>query len=284
VQRFAADRNWNRQVWHIAWASSTFLQRQGRPHDLYQSWQLGVAAAERLGDYELRVHAHVYRAEAAARLRDFTQADRDLGAALALTIEHDDRVRQSDVHWTLARNWSRRQRDDLALEYATRALRLVDDPEHLNERIRLTNAVGWYAALTGRYAEAHAHLETALELARRHHRPLTEAHALDSLGFLALRSGEPARAQQLLTQSLRLARDNGDAVSEANVLEHLGDAGAALHDETAARNRWSMAAQLYQEQHRKDEAETVERKISLLDRRPARPVPVLVRRRRAARV
>jgi DNA-binding SARP family transcriptional activator/Tfp pilus assembly protein PilF len=266
VQLYAVERGWYPPAWRLAWVTRTFHQRKGRLHELRQAWRVGLTAAERLGEHDKTILAHVYRAEAAARFEDFAEAHGHLGEALALADRSGDRARQVDVHWALARTWSRQEQHELALEHAGRALELVESLEPTYLRLPLLNAAGWYAARAGRIEQATEYLRTALDLARREGHRLTEAHALDSMGYLALRSGEPGQARDLLARALNLARDNGDAVCEATVLERLGDANAALDDTVAARSNWDWAGRLYLEQHRNSEADCVRQKLELLDR------------------
>ncbi|OXM45378.1 hypothetical protein [Amycolatopsis alba] len=74
---------------------------------------------------------------------------------------------------------------------------------------------------------------------------------LTSLGYIA---GRHTEALDYYRQSPTLLRTLGNACEEANTLTHIGEAHLALGDQRQTRDCWEQAADLYQAQHRDDDA------------------------------
>jgi hypothetical protein len=59
AQQLAAERDWHREVWQLAWTLDTFHWRQGHLRTFTACWEAGLAAAERLVNPALCGKAHL---------------------------------------------------------------------------------------------------------------------------------------------------------------------------------------------------------------------------------
>jgi len=81
--------------------------------------------------------------------------------------------------------------------------------------------MGWHQAQLGRYDDARASCERALELFRANENRQGQAVTLDSLGYIAYHRGQYRQALARLRESLSLCRDLGATYYAAATLDHL---------------------------------------------------------------
>lgn len=251
-------------VWHLAWALTSFRQRRGHLHDNLAAWRAGLVAADHLADHATQHMAHRQLGHASARAGEHDEALQHLRQALTLAEDTGDQIGQAHTHRIIGAAWEQRGEDRRALEHATRALRLyqtLDTPKW--EAVALSQ-VGWYSARLGEHGRARASCEAALALSRRHHDRDGEANILDTLGYVAHQTGQHILALGYYEQVLTLRRDLGDAYEEAGALDHLGHPHAVLGQYEQARAAWQRALNLYQAQHRAEDAARVEQQLDAL--------------------
>ena len=258
TQRFAAERDWHDIVWQLAWSVDTFQRLRSHIDDQLSVWQLGLRAAEFLGDKPIEALAHRRLGRAYTRVGNHTKALYHLGQALDIDESAKDLANQGHSHQALA--WARGQAGDnqQALKHATLSLTLyqtLDNPVWIADAL---NQVGWYAAQLGKYKYARIECEAALTLFRRHEYRDGEADTLDSLGYIAHRTGHEDQALDYYQQALALFRALGNTYNVANVLERLGDAEITQGHQDNARDSYQEALWLYRNQHRTEDAERVQ--------------------------
>lgn len=265
AQRLAAERGWDVLVWQLARVLDGFLWRQGRLHDHLALWQTGLEAAERLGADSVRAWAHRRMAHAQARAGAHEEALAHAQLGLAAAKDAGDAPEEARIHDILAWMWGRRGDDRKALAHVRRTLRLHrrgDDPLAVANAL---NAVGWYETRLGDHEQALAHCTDALALHRRHGFREGEACTLDSLASIAHAAGRHNDALAYYWQAHALFHDLGNLYEEANTLANIGNVHRALDQHDDARDNWRRAVELYRAQHRKTDAEQVEKKLVELD-------------------
>ncbi|MBO2450126.1 tetratricopeptide repeat protein [Actinomadura barringtoniae] len=233
--------------WHLAWAVSTYLDRQGHWNDLSTVHRSGLLAAERIGDLAGQALSHRGIARGFARLNQNDVADRHLRAALALFEELGDRVGQAYAHRTLAAMLDQRDRDLEALGHAERALELYRAEGHKAGLADALNAVGWFHARVGDYEQALPCCQEALAL----HEELGDeggcAQTWDSLGYIHHNLGAHDEARHCYRQAVTLFARLGDRYNEAASLTRLGDAHDAAGERSDAERAWRRALDIFTE-------------------------------------
>jgi tetratricopeptide (TPR) repeat protein len=145
--------------------------------------------------------------------------------------------------------------------HAIQALRIYQDLQAVQWEADALNSVGWYAAKLGDFDRAWVYCQQALTLQRRLHDEDSEAIVLDSLGYIDHHLGRHADAIAHYQQSVALLRAVGDVYQLASTLEALGHPYHALNRLVDAHAAWGEAIELYQAQHRSEEAERLRRHL-----------------------
>jgi tetratricopeptide (TPR) repeat protein len=269
TQQVAVERGWHARVWQLAWALNTFQWRRGHRQDAVAVWGAAVAAAEQFADPTIQILARRRLGHACALLNRHAEAGEHLHQALTLAEHSGDLHSQAHTHYVLAVAWERQGEDRRALEHTTCALRLYQALNNPAWEAEALNWAGWLSARLGEHDQARTHCQAALDLCRRHHYREGEAATMDSLGYIAYRTGQHAEAVGYYQQALNLHRDLGITYAEADTLNQLGHAYAAAAQYGQARDVWRHAWELYQAQHRIEDAERVEHQLDTLDQPPA---------------
>lgn len=108
---------------------------------------------------------------------------------------------------------------------------------------------------------AREHCQAAVALFRRHRDTEGEATTLDSLGYIDHHTGARDRAVEHYRSALALLREIGSTYQEADTLDRLGGSYAALGQRDRAGALWQQALHLYQDQHRVQGAQRVQRQL-----------------------
>ncbi len=258
AQQFAFTQGNYGVVPRLAWAMDNYLWRRGRWLDQLATWQLGLAAAEQLGDTEMRAKAHRILGATFTRAERFADAVHHLTQALALVTEPGD---QAYIHNYLAETWEHQGEFGRALDHAENALRLFETLDKPLWRADALNSVGYLEARLGRYDEARVHCEAALALYGNDSRYPGAPGALDSLGYIARHTGNPTQALDYYQQAQFLFHDIGNTYEEANTLSHLGDIYSTLGHSGEARQAWREAIALYEAQGRTADVERLQHNL-----------------------
>ncbi|HVV19631.1 MAG TPA: BTAD domain-containing putative transcriptional regulator [Pseudonocardiaceae bacterium] len=255
AQRLAADREWHREVWQLAWSLSAYHRRRGRLHDDGVVWRAALAAAERLHDTTVLAQAHKRLGGMLARAGEHEGALEHLRQALAYTAELNDVAGQIDTHQALTVLWATMGDYQHALDSASAALDLARTSGNEVWQADALNAVGMCEAELDRFAPARAHCEEALRLQRSSGNGEGEAETLDSLGYLEHRSGNHAAALDYYRQALGVYDRLNFDYQKADTLERIGDAYASLGQPSQAADLWHQAIRMYETQNRTQAAE-----------------------------
>ncbi|WP_344411989.1 ATP-binding protein [Amycolatopsis minnesotensis] len=259
--QLAAKKGWDSAVWQLAWALTTVQLRQGHLQDNQAAWKTGLAASAHLPDVRLRTRAYRHCGRAAALLGQHDDALRYLQDGISWAHAHSDQLGEAHTHRALAVAWDQRGEPQQALKHAERAFRLYEQLGSPVSSAHALNEIGWYTAKLGNLDHAHRHCTRALEQCRSRQDRSGEATTLLSLGYIAHQTGDTDHAINTYRHSLSLYRELGDAASEATTLDFLGDA-FENRDTVAAREAWEQALELFQSQHRTEDAGRVRQKIS----------------------
>jgi CHAT domain-containing protein len=166
---------------------------------------------------------------------------------------------------------------DKSLMLYLQAVKSAEELGLIYDQVKWLQAIGDVYADTGRFMEAEASYEKALELARRIQSKEEIIDTLISLAFVSVRTNQFDRGKQYSEQSARLGRDRGDRLDELYPLLAGGEADArsgnvreaerafleVAHDPQSDPSlRWEAEdelAKLYEQQHRMEEADRLYR-------------------------
>jgi DNA-binding SARP family transcriptional activator/tetratricopeptide (TPR) repeat protein len=265
LQRVAAGRGWDEIAWLLARTMNNYHLRRGRTADDVAAWQVGLSAAERLGDPVKQATAHTCLGVNHIELSSSELGHEHLRRSLDLHEDGDDHAARANAHRAIA--WASEFEGDFerALTHALSALegfRKADFPIREAEAL---NEVGWRYACLGRYAEAKEYCDEGMALNRRLGHKEGEAATLDSLAHIAHHDGRHADAVAHYHEALALYRELDNSYEEASVLHHLGDVHAALGRREEARELWDKALALYRVQGRANDVASISDQLAGLD-------------------
>jgi tetratricopeptide (TPR) repeat protein len=237
----AADNGFGGHAWQLAWALTTFLERQGHRGDWTAIQNTALAAARRSGDELGQAHAHRQLGRVRMSAASYAEASSDLWRALDLFGRVGDRVGQARTRLDIARTLEGQGLHRDAIGHATQALGLFRAVGHQTGQARALNGIGWCHAQLGEYAQTLIYCQQALDLHRELGQRNGESDTLDSLGYARHQLGHYDEAIECYHRSVGLARDEGDRYGEADGLSHLGDVHRDAGDPAVARGLWLQA-------------------------------------------
>jgi tetratricopeptide (TPR) repeat protein len=243
VQRVAADRGWNAEVWQLAWCMDNYLYRRGLVELHERMWRLGLAAAERTGDPDVIALAEL----CLGRVLTGPEAREHLRRALD-PIHSGNLAHRAQAHRALSLQTSDRRE---SLHHAIAALRIFQTLGEPVWRAMQLNAIGERVAELGHPIAGRAFCLRALRTHRKHKNRNGEAATEDGLGTVEMLAGRPAEARRHYERAVDLYRELGIVSSEADTLARIGDLLVTLpggRDE--AVRQWRSALGLYQDQGR----------------------------------
>ena len=109
VSKLAADHGFDTQVWQLAWALTTFLDRQGHWHDWATTQLAALNAAERLGDRPKAARAHGGLARALTRLHGTPPPARTSPARWSCSASSGEPVGEAITHINLGWMYERQR-------------------------------------------------------------------------------------------------------------------------------------------------------------------------------
>jgi DNA-binding CsgD family transcriptional regulator len=160
-------------------------------------------------------------AQAAQLAGEYPRALELLGEAVRRSEAAGDRVRTGLLLERVGRSQWTAGAFGEALSTYRRAVDLVPDQPPTAERVRVVAGFAQMLMLSGRFADAHALAEPALEVARAIGARQVEGHLLATLGAGMGYAGDADRGVELIRTALAIAEETGD-------LDDLGRAYAAL--------------------------------------------------------
>ncbi|HEX9335618.1 MAG TPA: BTAD domain-containing putative transcriptional regulator [Pseudonocardiaceae bacterium] len=261
TQQLAAQQEWHREVWQLAWSLSAYHRRRGRLRDDSVVARLALAAGEQLNDPAVLAQAHKRIGGRLFRAGEHEEALEHLHRALTYLAAVGDLAGQIDTHQALTALWSTIGEAEKALANAQDALRLARTAGNPVWEADALNAVGFCEAELDRFPAARQHCEQALRLQRAHHNGEGEAETLDSLGYLDHRSGRHTSALDYYQQALDAYERLNFDYQKADTLERIGDTYLALGEPGRADDMWRQAIRLYEAQRRTAEADRLRQQL-----------------------
>jgi DNA-binding SARP family transcriptional activator/tetratricopeptide (TPR) repeat protein len=273
ILRQAADTGFDSHAWQLAWALTTFLDRQGHWHDLTAAWQAAVQSTGRLDDPPTHAYAHRSLARTYSRLGRYRDADAHHRHALDLYARAGDLTGQAHAHLGLADVSERQDRPDQALRHAQQALTLYQAAGHRRGQAGALNTIGWDHALLGDHRQALTCSQQALGLLQELGDRAGEAAAWDSLGYAHHHLGDHTLAGDCYQHALDLRHGLGHRYLEATTLTRLGDTHHTADHASAARAAWAHALDILADLGHPD-ADAVRAKLAGLNARAPKDAAV----------
>lgn len=247
VGRLAADHGLDTHVWQLAWALTTFLDRQGHWHDWAMTQRAALEAAERLDDRAKVARAHGGLARAMTRLHRYPVAYTHFTRAVELFGALGDPVGAAKTHVNLGWMYERQDNFGHALNHNKRALELFQKCDHKVGQATVLNAVGWDYAKQGDHHTALTFCERALRLSRVLDHRFGQAEAWESLGYIHLHLGDHRKSISCYEHALDLLFELGAPALAATVLRDIGDAYCLVGDTAAARLNFMRSLEILEE-------------------------------------
>ncbi|MGY4769747.1 BTAD domain-containing putative transcriptional regulator [Kribbella sp. CWNU-51] len=240
----AARAGFDEHAWQLAWALDTFQYRGGHWRDAVTTQQIGLQAADRLGDKHLQAVAHCALGKTYTDLGEVMSAHDQLEQAIdgfRLTGSEDE---ESGAHASLGNLFSNEGRSAEAVEQYQEALRHGTDP--IARATAMNNLANEYSAL-GHHQLAVTLCLQAIELWSAAGDRHGEANSWDSLGHAHQMLGNHTEAAKWYLQAIDAFADLGDRYNEGMSLANYGDNRVSVDDPAAAREAWRRALELFTE-------------------------------------
>jgi tetratricopeptide (TPR) repeat protein len=254
----------DRHAWQLAWASTTFLDREGRWSHWVAALTTALKSAERIDHRAGQAVAHRLLAHAAYGQDRLEEAVVHLRHALRLFRKLGDHVSEAATHNSLGGIRDHQGKHRIALHHAQQALRLFEMASDQLGHAHALNSVGWCYVQLGRYDVALTYCQQSQQLLAGYGDKLGEATAWDSLGFIRHQLGDQNEAIDSFHRALELFRAAQDRFYEGTVLIRLGDCHLDMGNIESARTSWKQAAAILEELNR-PEADTIRAKLLGLD-------------------
>jgi tetratricopeptide (TPR) repeat protein/DNA-binding XRE family transcriptional regulator len=239
--QLAVDAGLDWHAWQLVWSMSTFIARNRDFRDAVALHQIGLRAAERLGDLAAQAYSHRRLGMAYGLLGEHDEAQAHLERALEVFRPLGELTNQAHVHLALGDVFERQGRYQEALQQAAEAFVRYQASGYRAGHAMALNNLGWCNAQLGNYEAAVEYCKQALGLAREVGDRHAEAETWDSLGFIYRQLGRYDDAVASYKEAFAVFSDLGHWYDEAEALIHLGDTYHAMGDTTAGRDRWQEA-------------------------------------------
>ncbi|MCK2215383.1 tetratricopeptide repeat protein [Actinomadura sp. ATCC 31491] len=263
AQRLAAGLGLDTETWQLAYGLNTYLMRRAHLAERVASWDVALAAADRLGGDLVGAIVRWHAGSVCGVAGRLDEGVAHLERALQLFRAADDPAGLAHTHHMLAWLLTVRGEPAQGLAHGQAALahhRAAGEP--IWEANSLSG-LGWIHMQLGDDEQARACCEQALTLFRRHDDSSGESATLDSLGRLASRRGDHESAVGHYARCLALRESNGNTWQAADTLVALGDSHHALGDADAAETAWRAALALYEPHHRHADVARVRARLGL---------------------
>ena len=245
--RRCANLGLDTYAWQLAWAMTTYLDRQGYWHDQVSVQADGLRAAIRSDDTVGQAHTHRTLARAHTRLGRLDDVEERLLLSADLFGAFGDLPGQAHAHLDLAEAADRQGRAADVEGHTQRALTLYRKAGHRYGQAMALNAMGWYRAQRGEHEAAIEACREALTLLQQFGDRHGEAATWDSLGYAQHRHADVDAAIASYRHAISLYRQFGDRYYEADTLSHLAEAFATANDPLSARQHWRAALRILED-------------------------------------
>lgn len=257
----AAHAGFDTHRWQLAWALTTFFDRQGHWDSLITAHRVAVDAAQRLADRGMQAYARRGLGRVYGRMGRYDDACVQYRYAIDLYGEAGDQSGQAHSHMGLGWALHRQGRNGEALENLRRAHSLF---KAAGNRVGLANALngmGWYHSLLGNHHQALAACEQALAQLQELGDLSGQADTWDTIGHAHHHLGNYRHAISCYEYAIGLYREQGQRYYETLTLTHLGETYDAADEHDEARASWQQALTILTELDHPD-AEQVRIKLN----------------------
>ncbi|MFJ5989366.1 ATP-binding protein [Lentzea sp. NPDC092896] len=244
----SAQAGLDTRTWQLAWFLTTALERRGRWHEWSEAVEIGLAAAERLGDLYARSRMRYFLARAHRRAGRLDDAIAAVTAAIEDYRELGEPVGEGSAFQVLAALHGEQGRPAEALRAARESLLLAEKSGDTLGIGAALNQIGWFNGELGDHRAAIEHCERAVALHRTagDSDQVGEAVALDSVANSQRHLGDLAAATATSERAVEIFRAAGYRVLEAQALVNLGDTHHAAGETERARQTWQHALAIYE--------------------------------------
>ncbi|MEV6519426.1 BTAD domain-containing putative transcriptional regulator [Micromonospora chalcea] len=220
--RLAESEGLLRQSWQlarVAWVSNFY---GGRLDDLIETHQIGLRAAERLGDEEAVATMLNYLASADYRRARFAEAIRRLEAVVGIYRRLDRPGELRKVLGNLGTAYMVDGQHQRGVEILTESAAIARRSGESSWLANLLNNLSYALILCGRYDEAVRMCRNQMAVARQTGDLRQLGNSIGHLSMARHRRGEHGPARRLLRVGLGLKRRVGNRYGEGELLNELG--------------------------------------------------------------
>ena len=220
--RLAENEGFLRQSWQfarVAWVSNFY---GGRLDDLIETHQIGLRAAERLGDEEAVATMLNYLASADYRRARFAEAIRRLEAVVGIYRRLDRPGELRKVLGNLGTAYAVDGQHQRGIELLTESAAIARRSGESSWLSNLLNNLSFTLISHGRYDEAVRMCRNQMAVARQAGDLRQLGNSIGHLSMARHRRGEHGPARRLLRVGLRLKRRVGNRYGEGELLNELG--------------------------------------------------------------
>ena len=204
----------------LRWANH--YEETGQFHDGIAAAERALALARSTGDIDRQLYAMYLQGSLLYRIADYDSAVAICEEGLALARTHNLPMSEADLLIVLSFTLDVQGEAARALDALQRALAVYQAADDRAGVMATLNSIAIAEYGTGRYADASAHFDEAIRLARETGRRKSEARYLGNIGQLAIALGDLRKAQSYLVRALSLNREIDNPDSEAINLGNLG--------------------------------------------------------------
>ncbi|NKE60344.1 tetratricopeptide repeat protein, partial [Lentzea sp. PSKA42] len=236
------------RTWQLTWFLTTALERTGRWQEWSEAAEIGLAAAERLGDVYARSRMRHFLGRAYRRAGRLDESVTAMTAAIEDYRGLGELIGEGSAFQVLAALHGEQGRPAEALAAAREALALAEQADDRLGAASALNQIGWFCGELGDHRAAIEHCERAVVLHQQAGDAdrVAEAVALDSVAHSQRHLGDLAGAAATSERAVEIFRAASYRVLEAQALVNLGDTHHAAGEAERARQTWQYALAIYE--------------------------------------
>ncbi len=247
VQQAAASSENKKIAWQIAICAARASQVRKRWPDWFPMGQLGLKAAQNLGDLHAEAWCRYSLGIAHAHQRRYGVAIELQRSALSTFEEIGDQEDKLTVQRGLGCTYFWAGEMEAARYHYEKNLNDARDWGNSTLEGYALNNIGEFWRNMGDYAKAEAYLKQAIPLLQATRHLVTESNALNNLGATYRDSGDLEGAFKFLNQALALRKTEGDRWGQAWTMHDLGTTFRIAGNTASARDHLLQALAIYQE-------------------------------------
>ncbi len=234
-------------TWRLADLTARFLGRKGRYQDAIALEEVGLVAAQRVGDPSTLAMTYRGLAYFHTRSGQLDEAWQHIRRSLGLYRSSGDRIGLAYALEIAGLVQDQRGEYRAAISYLENAVRIFTAQRHRLGQLRCLGSIGWYQAQLGELGAAAATATEALALASDLGDLKSIAASHQVLGYVSNREQNHEAAVRSYQEAVQLYRRIGDRFYVATTLQSIGDIQAEAGDVQAARTTWTEALSIFDE-------------------------------------